>query len=347
MTGLAAAGAGILRRPMLLVLAGTLLLVPGCRKVENGAGVAGPSPEELAGRRIRAVATTGMVADLVARVGGERVAVTGLMGPGVDPHLYKASEGDVIRMAAADVVFYNGLHLEGKMGEVFERMGGGVRTVAVTDGVARERLLRPPEFAGAYDPHVWFDVTLWMEAAGTVADALIAMDPAHADRYRADAKRYLEELAALDAYVRRRAEEVPPRRRVLITAHDAFNYFGRAYGFTVRGLQGISTAAEAGAADIQDLARLIVTNRIPAAFVETSVPPRYIEALKEAVEARGFDLEIGGNLYSDALGEPGTPAGTYAGMVRHNIDTIVAALAKPPRAERGARAGGTRHGAGR
>jgi manganese/zinc/iron transport system substrate-binding protein len=340
------AGTVLACRPALLLLIGALILAPGCRK-PDGTGVPGPSPEELAGRQIRAVATTGMIADLVERVGRERVAVTGLMGPGVDPHLYKASEGDVIRMAEADVVFYNGLHLEGRMADVFERMGGRVRTVAVTDGIARERLLRPPEFEGAFDPHVWFDVTLWMEAAGTVADTLIGMDPAHADIYRAHAARYLKELSELDAYVRRRAGQVPPPLRVLITAHDAFNYFGRAYGFEVRGLQGISTVAEAGAADIRDLARFIADNRIPAVFVETSVPPRYIEALKEAVEARGFDLDIGGTLYSDALGDPGTPTGTYAGMVRHNIDTIVSALAGPSHDLPEPRREGRSHGAGR
>jgi manganese/zinc/iron transport system substrate-binding protein len=251
------------------------------------------------------------------------------MGPGIDPHLYKASEGDVIRMASADIVVYNGLHLEGKMAGVFERMGNRIRTVAVTDGIDREKLLRPPEFEGAYDPHVWFDVTLWMDAVNTLEKALSGMDPAHGDLYRANGTRYLERLAILDRYVRREASIVSPRKRVVITAHDAFNYFGRAYGFQVRGLQGISTVAEAGAADIQALARLIVENEIPAVFVESSVPPRYIEALQEAVKARGFRVKIGGSLFSDAMGDPGTPEGTYIGMVRHNIDTIVSALAGP------------------
>jgi manganese/zinc/iron transport system substrate-binding protein len=208
-------------------------------------------------------------------------------------------------------------------------MGNRIRTVAVTDGIDRERLLRPSEFAGAYDPHVWFDVTLWMEAVKTTEKAFVEMDPTHGDFYRANGERYLERLAELDRYVRREVEKVPPQRRLLCTAHDAFNYFGRAYGFKVRGLQGISTVAEAGAADLQALARLIVENGIPAVFVESSVPPRYIEALREAVVARGFRVEIGGSLFSDAMGDPGTPEGTYAGMVRHNIDTIVGALAGP------------------
>ena len=267
-----------------------------------------------------------MITDIVRQVGGERVLVTGLMGPGVDPHLYKASEGNVILMAEADVIFYNGLHLEGKMTEVFEKMGGRIPTVAVTDGIDRELLLRPPEFEGAYDPHVWFDVTLWMKAVGKVAEGLAGIDPAHAESYRKNAAAYLEKLDALHRYVQARAGELPPERRVLITAHDAFNYFGRAYRFEVRGLQGVSTVTEAGTGDIRALALFLVERRIPAVFVETSISPRYIEALREAVEARGYTVRIGGGLYSDAMGDPGTPAGTYIGMVRHNIDTVVDAL---------------------
>jgi len=311
-----------------LVLLEALVFTAGCVIRQEG-GTEAPGLRDLSDRKIRVVATIGMIAEMVKQVGGERVEVEGLMGPGVDPHLYKASEGDVIRMAAADVVVYNGLHLEGKMSEVFERMGNRIRTVAVTDGIDREKLLRPPEFQGAYDPHVWFDVTLWMDAVKTLERALTGMDPAHGDVYRANGSRYMENLVVLDRYVRREALTVSPRKRVLITAHDAFNYFGRAYGFRVRGLQGISTVAEAGAADIQALARLIVENEIPAVFVESSVPTRYIEALQEAVAARGFRVKIGGSLFSDAMGDPGTPEGTYIGMVRHNIDIIVSALAGP------------------
>jgi manganese/zinc/iron transport system substrate-binding protein len=309
-----------------LFLLAALFVAAGCTiRREDGTEAAGPG--DLSGRKIRVVATTGMVAELAERVGGERVEVKGLMGPGVDPHLYKASEGDVIRLASADLVVYNGLHLEGKMSEIFERIRGRIRTVAVTDGIDRGELLRPPEFQGAYDPHVWFDVTLWMDAAKAVERAFAELDPAHAGLYRENGTRYRERLGELDRYVRERAATVPSRRRVLITAHDAFNYFGRAYGFRVSGLQGISTVAEAGAADIQALARLIVENGIPAVFVETSVPPRYVEALQEAVAARGFRVKIGGSLFSDAMGDPGAPEGTYIGMVRHNIDTIVSALA--------------------
>ena len=300
-----------------------LILIPLLAACNQPAAQAGA---DLSERPIRVVTTTGMITDIVQIVGGERVQVTGLMGPGVDPHLYKASEGDVIRMAAADVVFYNGLHLEAKVGEVFERMGGRVKTVAVTDSIDRAVLLAPPEFEGAYDPHVWFDVTLWMKAVERVRDALIEMDPEHAELYRANAENYLAELNALDGYVRSQAQQVPEEQRVLITAHDAFNYFGRAYGFEVRGLQGISTAAEAGTADLRTLADFIDERRIPAIFVESSVPQRNIEAVQAAVRSRGFDVQIGGELFSDAMGSPGTPEGAYIGMVRHNIDTIVGAL---------------------
>jgi manganese/zinc/iron transport system substrate-binding protein len=282
---------------------------------------------DVSGRKVRIVATTSMVADLARNVAGERAAeVTGLMGPGIDPHVYKASEGDVQTLAEADVILYNGLHLEAKMSDVLERIEGRLRTVAVTDGIARRDLIASPQFGAAYDPHVWFDVSLWAEAVGETRDALVELDPAHADEYRANARRYLTELRELDREVRELVERVPREQRVIVTAHDAFNYFGRAYGFEVRGLQGISTAAEAGAADVQALAEFIAERRIPAIFVESSVPQQTIRAVQEAVRSRGFDVEIGGQLFSDALGNVGTPEGTYPGMIRHNVRTIVEGL---------------------
>jgi manganese/zinc/iron transport system substrate-binding protein len=293
------------------------------------AACAPPAPADTDGR-LYAVATVGMVADVVRNVGGERVRVDALMGPGVDPHLYKASEGDVRRLFRADVVFYVGLHLEARMADVLDEMGTRVRTVAVGQAVPAERLQRPPEFAGAYDPHVWFDVALWRYTVDAVARGLADADPAHAAEYRGNAARYSARLDTLDGYVRARAAELPPDRRVLVTAHDAFGYFGQAYGFEVHGLQGISTAAEAGTHDVQALAAMIAERRIPAVFVESSVPRRTIEAVQEAVRARGFSVRIGGDLFSDAMGSPGTPEGTYVGMVRHNVDTIVDALARDP-----------------
>lgn len=304
----------------IVFIAGGLLAPGGCTSGE------GHRQESLSGRRIRIVATTGMIADLARAVGGDRCEVEALMGPGVDPHLYKASEGDVRRMGSADLILYNGLHLEGAMAEVLGRMAMNRRTVAVSDGVSRHLLLDSPNYPGQHDPHIWFDVSLWIQAAQRVRDALIAMDTTHTDVYRVNAGRYLDSLQALDSYVRAQSETVPAEGRVLITAHDAFNYFGRAYGFEVRGLQGISTVTEAGTADVQSLAAFIAQRRIPAIFVESSVPPRSIEAVRQAVRARGFEVQIGGELFSDAMGTPGTPEGTYLGMVRHNIQTIVSAL---------------------
>jgi manganese/zinc/iron transport system substrate-binding protein len=229
-------------------------------------------------------------------------------------------------LAAADIVFYNGLHLEAQLARVLERMGNRIKTVAVTDAIDRTLLLSPKEFKGNHDPHVWFDVSLWKLATEQVRDALVERDPDHAGEFQARATAYLAQLDELDAYVKDQAARVPVEQRVLITAHDAFNYFGRAYGFEVRGLQGISTATEAGAGDIQDLANFIAEHRIPAIFVETSVSPRTIEALQAAVRSRGHEVAIGGSLYSDAMGDSDTPRGTYIGMVRANIDTIVGAL---------------------
>jgi len=302
------------RFALLLVIA----LVAGCggKRAERGA----------ADGRLRIVATTGQVGDLALRVGGERVLVTTLMGPGIDPHLYKASAGDLERLLTADLVLSSGLHLEAKMGEVLERMEGGARSRAVAAAIPESLLLAPPEFAGAHDPHVWFDVRLWLYALDAVRDALAAKDPAHAAEYAERAAAYRAELAALDAELRAAIATIPAERRLLITAHDAFNYFGRAYGLEVRGLQGISTVTEAGAGDVQALAALIAERRIPAIFVESSVSPKAIEAVLAAVRARGATVALGGSLYSDALGDAGTPAGSYPGMLRHNVATIVEAL---------------------
>jgi len=279
------------------------------------------------GEKIQVVATTTIVGDLVRTIGGDDLQVEALMGPGVDPHLYKASAGDVRRMSSADAIFYSGLHLEGKMTDVLERMNErGVRTVAVAECIPEDRLIPLQGYDNLHDPHVWFDVELWSETVECVTRGLSELNPAGADNYATNAKQYLDELAQLDFWVRERAAELPPEQRVLVTAHDAFAYFGRAYGFEVRGLLGVSTASETGTADVQQLAMFIVEREIPAVFVETSVPPRFVEALQEAVAARGFMVEIGGSLYSDSLGNQGTPAGDYIGTVRANVDTIVGAL---------------------
>ena len=273
------------------------------------------------------IATTTIVADLVRQIGSPVVQVSALMGPGIDPHLYKASGGDVARMQSAAMVFYNGLHLEGKMSEIFERMEQlGKPTVAVADCIPDSLLLEAPGFGGVYDPHVWMDVSLWSYTVSCVQEALSAVFPAYDSLFVRNGERYKAQLEQLHQEVLQKALEVPEARRVLVTSHDAFRYFGRAYTFEVRGLLGISTASEAGTADVRKLADFIVARQIPAVFIESSVPARYLEALKEAVESQGFALRVAGPLYSDALGDPGTPEGTYPGMIRYNIQTIVEAL---------------------
>ncbi|MBD3184832.1 manganese transporter [Candidatus Poribacteria bacterium] len=298
-----------------------ILITNGCSKEDKKAAT------DKSQGKLKIVTTTGMITNTTEMIGGDLIQVTGLMGPGVDPHLYKASAGDMRRLSEADIIFYNGLHLEGKMAEVFEQMQGrGIKTVAITKDVNPSLLKSPPGFEGAHDPHIWFDISLWITAAQTIKNSLIQLDTKNQTTYEQNAEKYINELKQLHEYVKNQAEKVPAEKRVLITAHDAFNYFGSAYGFEVRGLQGISTASEAGTADVQSLASFIAERKIPAIFVESSVPQRNIEAVQAAVKSRGFDVEIGGELFSDAMGNPNTPEGTYIGMVKHNIDTIVNSL---------------------
>jgi manganese/zinc/iron transport system substrate-binding protein len=304
-----------------VALLAAILLLAACGRVQE------KSLPDLSDQTIQIVATTGMVGDIVNVVGGDRVSVTTLMGAGVDPHTYKASEGDVEKIGNADIIFYSGLHLEAKLAEVFEKMGESIVTVPVAERSPVDQRIVVGTGVGAYDPHVWFDVELWSIAVEAVRDTLIEIDPTHADGYNERADAYQIELAALDSYVAEQAASVPEEQRVLITAHDAFNYFARAYNFQVLGIQGVNTATEAGAGDIQNLADFIVEHQIPAIFVESSVSPRTIEALQEAVRSRGFDVRVGGSLFSDAMGDAGTFEGSYIGMVTHNIDTIVGALA--------------------
>lgn len=283
--------------------------------------------DDLAARKIRVTTTVGMIADIIQNVGGERVTVTALMGPGVDPHLYKPSARDIERLTDADIIFYGGLDLEGRMEQVFEKLPRtGKPTFAVSDEIDRARLRKPIEFEGRYDPHIWFDVTLWQDATRKIARELSALDPASRALYSSNAERYLQELDALDAYARAQIQTIPPGARVLVTAHDAFGYFGERYGIEVRGLQGTSTATEAGAADVQALARYLCERGIKAIFVESSIPQATIHAVQEAARARDCAVNIGGELFADAMGDAGTPEGTYVGMVKHNVDTIVNAL---------------------
>ncbi len=296
-----------------------LVLLAGCA----------PGPDRDAGgadRPLRVLATTGMVADAARMVGGDQVEVTALMGPGVDPHLYKASERDVRALTGADLVLYNGLHLEGKMAELFERLAARRHVVPVADAIPDSLRLEPPAFEGQPDPHVWFDVALWSLAVERTRDALIEARPGARATFESRAAAYLDTLRALDAWTRAEMAVVPERQRVLVTAHDAFGYFGRAYGVEVVGLQGISTVSEFGLADVRRLVELIVSRGVKAVFIESSVPRRSIEAVVEGCRSRGHRVAIGGTLHSDALGAEGTPEGTYVGMVRANVRTIVGAL---------------------
>jgi len=306
-------------KALLSSVLGIALLLAGC-----SAPAANTNPTE---DKLNVVATTTMLADLATVVGGERVTVDGLMGPGIDPHLYQASAGDVSLMQNADVVVYNGLHLEGKMGEIFENLSGqGPTVICIEDGLHESKLLAWEDDNSIHDPHIWFDVSLWKDAAETVAEGLSQADPDGKGDYEANLDIYLKELDETDTYIRDRVSELSKAQRILVTAHDAFQYFGKAYGFEVRGLQGISTEAEAGTADVSELANFIVERRIKAIFVESSVPTKTIEALQAAVKAKGFDVAIGGELYSDSLGDADSGDDTYILTVKANVDTIVDAL---------------------
>tara|TARA_Y100001968_G_scaffold312381_1_gene335511 strand:+ start:3676 stop:4626 length:951 start_codon:yes stop_codon:yes gene_type:complete len=272
------------------------------------------------------VSTTGMIHDIVRNIAHDKVDATVLMGPGVDPHLYKATESDVLSLARADIIFYNGLHLEAKLGDVLSNMAERSHIVAVTDRIDKDTLRMPKEFDGFYDPHVWFDVRLWLLAIDAVEQALINKDKANKEFYIKHATQYRDQLKRLDRYILNQVSLVPNHRRILVTAHDAFGYFGDAYGFEVYALQGISTQSEAAIYDVDQLANFIVMRKIPAIFVESSISKRHILSVQEAVKAKGWHVVIGGELFSDALGEPNTPEGTYIGMLKHNIHSIVDGL---------------------
>lgn len=276
--------------------------------------------------KLNIVTTTSMITDLVRNIGRDSVNVQGLMGTGVDPHLYKASEGDVSKLTNADVVFYSGLHLEGKLVDVFEKMGRNTNTIALAEVLDKNKLIGSEYFASSFDPHIWFNIEYWKQLTIYLTSELSRLDPNNSAFFEKNKSFYLEQLDALEKEILKTIATLPDEKKVLVTAHDAFNYFGEAYGFEVVGLQGLSTATEAGVQDVQNLAKLIIDKKVRAIFVETSVPKRTIEALKQAVLSKGFKVEIGGTLYSDALGNTGTDEGTYLGMFRYNVDTIVEAL---------------------
>ncbi len=301
------------------VIVGALVLA-GC--ASGSAGV----PDD---GRVRVTVTTTHAADLLRTVGGEHVDVTALMGPGVDPHLYRAGQGDVRALVDADLVVYHGLFLEGRMIDVLE--GGGLERVhALTGMLPTEELLASPDYPDQYDPHVWFDPELWVRVVDPVVAELVEIAPEHRGDFVRGAREYVAAALAAHADAADALAEIPPRRRLLVTSHDAFGYLGRAYGLEVRGVQGLSTEDEAGVADIRALVDLLVEREVPALFTESSVSPASIDAVREAAADRGWDVHVPEQgLYSDALGDPGGPAGSYAGTLRANARTIAAALGAP------------------
>ena len=281
--------------------------------------------EKKTNGKLNIVTTTTMITDLVKNVGGAHINLQGLMGSGVDPHLYKASEGDVTKLSDADIIFYNGLHLEGKLVEVFEKMKN-IKTIAVSDALDEKTLIGSEYFASNYDPHIWFDLDYWKLATQFVVKTLSEAIPNQKATFQANGKTYIEQLNTLQTKLKTTISTLPKEQRILVTAQDAFNYFGKAFDFEVVGLQGLSTATEAGVQDVQKLAAFIIENNVKAIFVESSVPKRTIEALQAAVKSKNHDVIIGGTLYSDALGNTGSIEGTYIGMFEYNVNTIVNAL---------------------
>jgi manganese/zinc/iron transport system substrate-binding protein len=306
-----------------LATAAAALFLVGCETPTTAPGNQAATKTYQGQGPLKIVCTTGMVADLVKNIAGERAEVTHLMGAGVDPHLYKSSPGDIQKLSAADVVFYSGLHLEGKMTDLFEQLATTKPVVPVADGIDPALLL---DDGGLHDPHVWFNVMLWQHAAGKVEETLYKFDPKHADEYDQRHIALTRKLQELDKFCKDELAKIPADRRVLVTAHDAFRYFGKAYGIEVRGIQGVSTDSEAGVKQINELVNFLVQRKIKAIFVETSVSEQNVKSLLEGCKAQAHDVVIGGELFSDAMGEDGTPEGTYEGMIRHNVSTIVKSL---------------------
>ncbi|MFL1673053.1 zinc ABC transporter substrate-binding protein [Paenibacillus dendritiformis] len=306
---------GKLMSVMILALS---IIVSAC-----GSGSEQPAAAAREGK-INIVTTIAQIAEPVSVIGGDRVNVQSLMGPGVDPHLYNATQGDIQKLESGDIVLYSGLNLEGNMGEVFEQIGKKRPVRAVAEAIPAERLLK--DDAGAIDPHVWFDIELWKLALGAATEELKRYSPNDADYFEANKAKYFEQLDALQEESKGKLALIPKEKRVLVTAHDAFGYFGRMHDVEVVGLQGLSTEDEIGISDIDDTIAILLEYRIPAVFVESSINQSSIKAVIEGAASKGLQVKLGGELFSDAMGDAGTPEGTYLGMYRHNVETIYHAL---------------------
>ncbi|MBC8173153.1 MAG: zinc ABC transporter substrate-binding protein [Chitinophagales bacterium] len=296
------------------------LCIVGCSQKEK--------EKETGVKKLYIVTTTGMIGDAVENITGDKATVVSLMGPGVDPHLYKATQGDLVELRKADIIIYNGLHLEGKMVEIFEELAKEKNVFAVADGIDKSKFRDVAQVAGTttHDPHIWFDVLLWSEGVKYIGDKISETDSANSETFKNNTAAYMIKLKVLDAEVREKINTIPQENRILVTSHDAFGYFGRAYGVTVRGLQGISTAAEFGLRDITDMVDIIIQDKVQAAFIESSVSEKSIRAVINGCKEKGHDVKLGGTLYSDAMGAKNTPDGNYIGMVTHNVNVIVEAL---------------------
>ncbi|MFD0964532.1 metal ABC transporter solute-binding protein, Zn/Mn family [Pseudofulvibacter geojedonensis] len=302
----------------LLIALLSILVLFSCKKEEKKKGI---------NAKLKVVATTSQVTNLLNEVAGDLIELEGLMGAGIDPHLYKASEGDVTKFFNADVIFYNGLHLEGKLDDVFNNMRKqGKKTIAIANAVEKSKLISSADFSSSYDPHFWFAIANWIKATNYVVEQLSILDAKNAEAYKHNGQEYIAKLKVLQKDLLLQANELVKEKRVLVTAHDAFAYFGDAFDFEVVSLQGLSTATEAGVQDVQKIAQVIIDKNVKAIFIESSVPVRTVEALQAAVKSKGHEVKIGGTLFSDALGNPDTKEGTYTGMYRYNMNTIVNAL---------------------
>lgn len=305
-----------------------LVGISGCGEVGSSTSVANSAKGNAGAstRKPRIVTTVGMVTDIVREVVGDRGEVIGLLSEGVDPHLYKPTREDVQQLSEANVIFYGGLLLEGRMQESLKKLQSSKPVVGVAESLDPAVLRKPPDFDGHYDPHVWMDVKLWSQCVEAVTKTMREFVPDHAAEFTSRAEAYQQKLAKLDEYVRQSLQSIPEKQRVLVTAHDAFGYFARAYGLEVKSVQGISTESEAGVADVNALVDFLVERKIGAIFVESSVSDKNLKAVIEGAEQRGWTVKVGGELFSDAMGTTGTYEGTYIGMIDHNATTITRAL---------------------
>ena len=319
--------------PAIVFLALGSCLLTGCEKAESHSHDQTNSTGQTyqGNYPIQVLCTTGQVGEMLTKIGGKHLKVDTLMGPDIDPHMYSPTASDVDLLLDADAIFYNGMHLEGRMADKFVQLARKKATYPVTEGVQSrkdKRLREPPEFEGLYDPHVWHDVSLWADCVHDVAALLGEFDPKHAKEYDDNARAYMKELMELHEYCKSEITKIPKQARIMITAHDAFGYFGAAYGLEVEGLKGISSEEEKDLAHQDEIQDMIVERKIPAVFVESAIAHRTVDSLIETCRAAGWEVVNGGELYADALGEAGSEASTYTGMIRHNVQTIVEALSK-------------------